>query len=226
MIKLDEFLEIIERWRECFEIDDEYYFKAIEMCSKVPRWDEKLVYKYLIRFLDLYGVYNTHKANLEKLAKIINNYNNLLKQFNNTDLLRLDLDKYRNNIINLFEEIDNKVKYLGLTSTSKILHLLKPEVFVMWDKEIAKLYNKRNNTEGYFEFLKICKNELEKLLEELRKHGIKNPEDKLRKRYRKPLTKLIDEYNWFKVHQQNKQMLKLCNELFSVKFTEILNELK
>ena len=43
----------------------------------------------------------------------------------------------------------------------------------MWDEKIAKLYDTSENAKGYFEFLKICKSELEKLLEELRKHGIK-----------------------------------------------------
>ncbi len=73
----------------------------------------------------------------------------------------------------------------------------------MWNEKIAKLYDTSKNAKGYFEFLKICKSELEKLLKELRKHGIKNPEDKLRKRYgKKHLTKLIDEYNWLKAWEK------------------------
>ena len=105
---------MLEFWKEHYELDDLYYLKAIEACPKVPEWDEKLVYRYLIRFLELYGVYDTNlvKVNPDDLAKAINSCNNSLKQFENTDLLRLNLDECRDDIINLFKEID-KVKYLG-----------------------------------------------------------------------------------------------------------------
>lgn len=108
---------MLEFWKEHYELDDLYYLKAIEACPKVPEWDEKLVYRYLIRFLELYGVpaRNTTRVGTEKLTEAINSCNNSLKQFENTDLLRLDLDECRDDIINLFKEID-KVNYLGSTS--------------------------------------------------------------------------------------------------------------
>ncbi len=193
---------MLEFWKEHYELDDLYYLKAIEACPKVPEWDEKLVYRYLIRFLELYGVpaRNTTRVDTEKLAEAINSCNNSLKQFENTDLLRLDLDECRDDIINLFKEID-KVNYLG--STSKNSTSTQAKSFYNVDEKIAKLYDTSKNAKRYFEFLKICKSELEKLLEELRKHGIKNPEDKLRKRYgKKHLTKLIDEYNWLKAWEK------------------------
>ena len=227
-IDLKEFLKMIEFWKEYFEIDDQYYFKAIERCSKVQTWGEKSVCKYLIRFLELYGIHAgiLIEVSLKNLAEAINRCNDSLKQFDNTDLLELNLDKCRKYIINLFEEID-EVKCIGSTSTSKILHLLRPEVFVMWDEKIAKLYDTSENAKGYFEFLKICKSELKELLEEFRRLGIENPEDKLRKRYRKHLTKLIDEYHWLKVWIEKKQIIKKCFPIISVKNVScVLNKLK
>ena len=226
-IDLEEFLKMLEFWKEHYELDDLYYLKAIEACPKVPKWDKKLVYRYLIRFLELYGVpaRNTTGVDLKNLAEAINRCNSSLKQFDNTDLLGLNLDERRKDIINLFEEINN-VNNVGPTSISKILHLLRPEVFVMWDEKIAKLYDTSENAKGYFEFLKICKSELKELLEEFRRLGIENPEDKLRKRYEKPLTKLIDEYNWLKAWENDKQMIKRLLTAFSIDVNKLLNQLK
>ena len=105
----------------------------------------------------------------------------------------------------------------------------------MWDKKIAELYDnkiakffydKSKNAEVYFEFLKICKSELKELLEEFRRLGIENPEDKLRKRYEKPLTKLIDEYNWLKAWENDKQIIKRLLPTFSIDVNKLLNQLK
>lgn len=50
------------------------------------------------------------------------------------------------------------IKSIKATSASKILHILRPELFVMWDNEISKHYQPNSNmdkgAESYIQFLK------------------------------------------------------------------------
>jgi len=110
-----------------------------------------------------------------------------------------------------------EVKYIGATAISKILHLLNPELFVMWDDDIRKKYKVAGSVAGYLEFLKLVKREVEEAIEEeARKRGCGKkeiaericrelPSNKLGSKYNeKTLAKLIDEYNWWIVHYSGK----------------------
>ena len=61
-----------------------------------------------------------------------------------------------------------QVNQIGATSKSKILHLLSPELFVMWDEKIRKDHY-QDTTEGYIEFLKTMRNCAEKIMRETTK---------------------------------------------------------
>jgi hypothetical protein len=62
-------------------------------------------------------------------------------------------------------------KRVGSTAASKVLHLICSDLFIMWDSEIRKKYNKRKgNGEDYFEFLKEMRNlykEFEDIIKDL-----------------------------------------------------------
>ena len=80
-------------------------------------------------------------------------------------------------------------------AASKTLHMLIPELFVMWDKEI-----KRSTPGGYGAYQR----EMHKLAGRLASQaGVptgeleKRLQQQLGYRGRKPLTKYLDEYNWF-----------------------------
>lgn len=102
------------------------------------------------------------------------------------------------------------IDYIGSpTAISKILHLLNPEVFVMWDNDIRKAYKKKNRRvretpEGYLEFLNEMQKELEDALNDYRKETKKELDEierEIRARYRnKTLAKIVDEYNWITAH--------------------------
>ena len=92
----------------------------------------------------------------------------------------------------------------GYTATSKIMHMVNPELFPMWDRNIRRKYGSYGNTEGYLLFVlkmqSIVKGVIKDYCEE---HGISVKEAK-KEICRKicsggrmlTLVKLVDEYNY------------------------------
>jgi hypothetical protein len=74
-------------------------------------------------------------------------------------------DEISNSITSIYGKID-PLEYLGSPTTiSKTLHVLNPEIFVMWDSDIRKKYSSNNrciqyNADGYLEFLKETQKEI------------------------------------------------------------------
>lgn len=105
-------------------------------------------------------------------------------------LLNADLSALRDKIITIFEEV-RKVRGIGSTSASKILHLLRPELFVMLDVEIAKKFQVNMNPVGYLRFLNLCQSMLKAIFEKYRERGINNPELYLVSKFGKSLTSYL-----------------------------------
>ena len=80
-------------------------------------------------------------------------------------------------------------KFVGQTGASKIMALKNPNLFVMWDTEIRKMYRIDNQAkpDDYIEFLQRMKNEFK---------GIKWQDKK------RPFAKVIDEYNYVKAEER------------------------
>lgn len=123
------------------------------------------------------------------------------KHFNKIDYL---IEKYASEIITEFrrrsilsfcEKDKGKIcknfnafeKVLGPVGTAKSLHLLAPDFFPLWDRKIAKEYgfslgSKGANTDKYYNFMGIVRNQYKKLKALL-------PQEN-------NLLKSIDEYNY------------------------------
>jgi len=98
----------------------------------------------------------------------------------------------------------NKLRsFLGLVGASKALHLLLPNLVVMWDNSIITHYGVPKSARGFLEFQKRMKMELDEAINSyMAEHGV-GREEAVRKiiheRYGdtpRPLTKMLDEYNW------------------------------
>lgn len=200
LVSIQKFEEHLDLWRELYIIDDLLYSKIIADL-RVHAVTPKIAYSHIIRFLGLWGVGQSAVGiDPRQLAKRINELRPKLAGLE--PLLKLNLDKQAGLIEDMFKQL-SAIKNIGPTSTSKILHLLKPETFVMWDAEIAKCYNVSMNEKGYVEFLGKMKNMLVELLEEYsRERGWSDAEARLTSKYGgKSLAKLIDEYNWLKTRK-------------------------
>jgi hypothetical protein len=97
-------------------------------------------------------------------------------------------------------------KNFGPTATSKVLHIINPDLFVMWDDAIRLDYWIQNNEiidsgRGYCFFLIETKRIAVRLVDECRERfNVTNPALWLSERLNinppHPLTKFIDEFNW------------------------------
>jgi len=211
-VSLDEFENLLNLWSTFFVLDDYFYLRIISELD-LNSLDPIVTYEYIIRFLELWGVRRAStQLNPITLYEKIVELKPVLNKFN-ISLLQADLVKHEVDIKHIFREI-SLIRYVGPTSASKILHLLKPRFFVMWDRNIAKYYGFDLTANGYFEFLRKMKRALSFLLEEYtRKYSCRNPEEDLSKQYGgKPLTKLIDEYNWLKTRPWLNRLINLVSK--------------
>jgi hypothetical protein len=112
-------------------------------------------------------------------------------------LLTVDLDRMSSEFVDIYDEIMNtkwksekgKTKRVGPTAASKALHLVAPNLFIIWDRAIRNHYVFKENGAEYVRFLANMQTWLKKL---------KSPISALQSRYGKSCTKIIDEYNWKK----------------------------
>jgi hypothetical protein len=103
------------------------------------------------------------------------------------------------------------VQYVGPTTASKILGVLNPGFFVMWDGPIQKeyFYWEKRNGYSYQSFLKEMRNSALSIVGDARKkHGIPDPAKTISKEInqRPPFTlaKFINDYVWLTVTRKQK----------------------
>lgn len=202
---LEKFEELLSAWKELYVLDDAFYHKIIsELTFDVS---PKIAYSFLIRFLELWGVRKAAtRISPVELSQKISDLKPLLVEMN-MSILNINLEdrEVSNKIAMIFGEIC-RVKNIGPTSASKILHLLRPNLFVMWDADIAKKFGVSMSPVGYLKFLERCQAMLKAILEGYRRKGISDPESYLLNKFRKPLTKLLDEYNWLSTRRWRKRI--------------------
>ena len=216
-VKYEELVKGIRAYEEPIAIAECIYFKALEKLKDIEydlnKLNEEEVKEIIAAFLILWGrMGRTVDRKDMNWKELINQLRNLcskdfFKKLKNKSLLSID-ESDGDAIKRAYNSI--RVKYIGPTAKSKILHLLNPKVFVMWDEAIRKKYKVKGTATGYLKFLRRMKKELEEALGEKRKWDeekivkeiCKNlSTEELRKECtRKTLAKLIDEYNWASTH--------------------------
>lgn len=148
-------------------------------------------FRYATRTFDLEGYGKT----VEQLAKS-------LQALRGQELLKLTLAEHKQQIVEAFKTLA-VIKGIEFTGAAKILHLMFPAVFVMWDRYISGQYSKKHYStldvvrsndwsyhrfpssgEGYFDFLLSCQQRFKSVVS---KDG------------RKTVAKCIDEFNFVKI---------------------------
>jgi len=227
-MKYNKLVEGIKKFEDSFWFGECVYFKAIEEIKKRIRGNlsllkeedleqilEKIVKIFLVQWGMMGRTINRKDVDWGKLSKQLRESKEVFKKLDNKSLLEINLEDEE--IAKSIKKAYNsaKVKYIGPTAVSKILHLFNPELFVMLDDEIRKEYECGGSAEGYLEFLKKMKEEIEEAIEEKagedkcsKKEAVEKictglPSDKLGEKYKKKtLAKLIDEYNWWVAHKK------------------------
>jgi len=146
--------------------------------------------------------------NILSIQEGINSARNVLILLKPFDFELAPLDQLRNKIISAFDAMFKGTK--SNVATSKALHVLAPNVFVMWDNTIKAAYGCGNLSatwsEIYFVFLVRVQRRLQRALESYSKahklKSVKEAADCLKQnlyiRGQKPLSKIVDEYNFMK----------------------------
>jgi len=191
------------------------YAEVVDALKSVPFTVEEDAVERLVRFLNSWG--RCRMRNNEQMRKRLRDrLQNLPKD------LRLHpplehaqfSDTTMENIQKAYSTLQgNSPKWkVGPTAISKILHLVHPVFFVMWDKAIRTHYGREDATiaesgRGYVAYLVKMKNMAQHAMNDF--HDSHPSEDEaalavfLSKRLGVsrpvPLTKFLDEYNWLKV---------------------------
>ena len=129
---------------------------------------------------------------IKKLNPIFNKIKK--KTFKGADFKSKNLQK---DIKMIYSEFKKLVRQTG---TTKIMALKNPDLFVMWDTEIRRMYRIDNQAspDDYIEFLEKMKNEFREI----------KWQDKKR-----PFAKVIDEYNYVKAQENRKRNNKLRSKI-------------
>lgn len=128
-----------------------------------------------------YFRYSMKQFDLKKFELTLREINPIFGKFSNKKFETTDFDDsdIQEDIKTIYEKLREQAKQTGAT---KIMALRNPQLFIMWDTEIRKIYRIYNTgSDDYLKFLKKMKNEF---------GHIKSTSKKL------PLAKAIDEYNY------------------------------
>jgi len=73
------------------------------------------------------------------------------RKFESTDLMDTEVVKKTEEIYEALSRFDG-VKHVG---ASKVMHLLNPEFFMMWDSKVINHYEAKRTPEGYVDFMRL-----------------------------------------------------------------------
>lgn len=202
----NDFLKYLQKNEEENWLAECIYFGALDALREVQKDLSKLdnevhVERVLEPFLIQWGMMVRALARKDMdwagLGHVLRNLEPHLKTLRGKSFLNVRFDDRKTSKIikEVYEELSS-IKHVGATAVSKILHLMNPEIFVMWDEKICDMYNVEASASGYLEFL--SKNQ--RLLKDIFS-GRECSE--LRSRYQnKTLAKLIDEFNWYIANEE------------------------
>lgn len=127
--------------------------------------------------------YAVRGFNLDRFTKVIKNVEFTLKRLQREDFRTIDFNKYSKEIKKGFKILAD-IKGIQKTGAPKIMHLMVPRVFVMWDAYIRDYYGfKKGDANDYLAFLKLMQKQFP---------NIKSSSSRT-------AAKLIDEHNYITI---------------------------
>ncbi len=224
MITWEQFESAVFRYREIANYDQSYeelmnnqhFTKALRTSPGLKEMHK------IIKFLNSWRCRIKSRTESEKslLSVIIENLT-LVSVLRNYTIQDINFDKviYENNfslkvkdlVILVYSKFRDMNFKFGITATTKLLHILVPELFVMWDKAIFNYYrgvdaNVSDSGPGYVNFLILMKKLAAEINDNFQSAELhpsakgKEPSSYLSMmldcKPPKTLAKLLDEYNW------------------------------
>jgi len=201
-LSLDEFIAGLEGFRIHYSgksREDETYFGCLGLMQSRPL-QARAEGRELVGVLNRWACRLSSERTPALIAGWAEDHMTLLEQFEPLTIVDAALPDRADELGSLHDGLIAHVKAggvlnMGDAAASKTLHLLLPELFVMWDKEI-----KRSAPGGYGAYQRQMHELARRLAAEA---GVRIGEvatllhERLGYRARKPLSKYLDEYNWF-----------------------------
>jgi len=149
------------------------------------------------------SIKNTYKKTIPFLKALDGE---VLQDVNFDDSKKVDEKELRHyKIIRLAYSKFSLVGYkFGEVAASKVLHMINPELFVMWDNAIPTCYGLRLNSKSYsYGFMPVMQYEANEAITTYMKDKDCERDTAIKeitsKYYGRTLAKLVDEYNWMRI---------------------------
>jgi len=171
--------------------------KLFKFSERELRWDFYPMFFKLIKkgckieaFLLMLSTWNfacfryaVRGFNLDQFVKAIRHVEFLLRGLRREDFKTINFNKYSKEIKKSFQTLTD-IKGVQKTGAPKIMHLMVPKVFVMWDAYIRDYYGfKKGNADDYLGFLKLMQKQFPSIKSSLGRTA----------------AKLIDEHNYITI---------------------------
>lgn len=129
---------------------------------------------------------------IRKVERLVFKMEKNLEEIEQSDLMQIIRP------VNMLLEVNG----IGLTITSKILSLAKPDLYVMIDQYICRELGFAANNLGYFHFLLLMRDVARHIRQVAKEAGESNLEEYLRPEdtsWNVPLAVYLDKWNWMKI---------------------------
>ncbi len=199
----DFFRKAIEEFSRIYDISECLYIGTMKEFAKkeldkLTEIDAKRILEpFLITWGRMSRVLGKKGCDIARL-KIIE-LSDKLEKYRHNSLEDFNINKEKKYLIEIFKEIKNTkatTRNVGQTATSKILHIINPELFPMWDTKIRiKFGLYHGSASDYIDFMTETKRWLSS--DEL-KHELEG----LSNKYQKSKLKILDQYNWYDAWQK------------------------
>jgi hypothetical protein len=135
----------------------------------------------------------------EEISDLLNKYSGKIEDLKS--LMKIEFNNENEDFIKeLYSHLINRKVFGSHTGVSKLLHIIKPDLFLMWDIAIRNRYRKKYphisfSCQGYIEFLKETQKMAKRLFEAKGNQRLKELNKYNNYEYKLTIPKALDEYN-------------------------------
>lgn len=159
--------------------------------------------RIMLKFLNVWKC-RIPKKRLSEICNKLSKTHDNFKHLKGKKLETVDFNQISKTVEEIFNSL--KIKRVNATAISKIMHIINPDLFIMWDEKIREGCGFFGNSIGYINFLKKMQTEANEIIFSFceenkvdKKEVIKRVNELChndnRHRY---ISKLLDEYNYTK----------------------------
>jgi hypothetical protein len=194
-----EFVAKLEGYREDYSKqgrEDPAYLRCLRIMRERPMAQRAARTRDIVLFLNTWSCHLPREVSIQVLSPWIAEH---LDQLTRLEDLRITDDDFRVRLPEMLELYDSvlatkgEIRTMGDTAASKFLHMLLPDAFVMWDRNIKPF------ARDYGDFLTEMHHLARRLQEE---SGQPDDDEEYLQRHlgygvRKTMAKYLDEHNWY-----------------------------